>query len=158
MAQLEQLQGLLHEISDVMNSIPGHTTMAEHNIRPTDSKPARLTPYRLPHAYHELVRKEIDDMLAAGIIEPSRSASIVLVNKKDSTMRMCVDYRRLNAASLSDAYPMPRIEDLIDGLGKAKFITTLDRYWQVPMAEGARHLTAFTMPFGLYQFGRCPLA
>ena len=108
------------------------------------------------------MRKEIDYILAAGIIEPFRSewaAPIVLVNKKDSTTRMCVDYRRLNAASLSDAYPMPRIEDLIDGLGKAKFITTLDLsqgYWQVPMAEGARHLTAFTTPIGLYQFRVMP--
>ena len=161
-AQLEQLQGLLHEFRDVMNSAPGRTTMAEHNVRPTDSKPIKLAPYRLPHAYRELVRKEIDDMLVAGIIEPSRSewaAPIVLVNKKDSTMRMCVDYRRLNAASLSDAYPMPKIEDLIDGLGKAKFITTLDLsrgYWQVPMVEGARHLTAFTTPFGLHQFWVMP--
>ena len=108
------------------------------------------------------MRKEIDYILAAGIIEPCRSewaAPIVLVNKKDSTTRMCVDYRRLNAASLSDAYPMPRIEDLIDGLGKAKFITTLELsqgYWQVPMAEEARHLTAFTTPFGLYQFRVMP--
>ena len=52
------------------------------------------------------------------------------------TMHMCVDYRRLNAVSLSDAYPMPRVEDLIDGLGRAKFITNLDLsrgYWQVPV-------------------------
>ena len=75
------------------------------------------------------MRKEIDEMQAAGVIEPSNSqwaAPMVLVDKKDGTMRMCVDYRRLNAASLSDAYPMPRVEDLIDGLGRAKFITTLD--------------------------------
>ena len=68
-------------------------------------------------------------MQAAGVIEPSNSqwaAPMVLVDKKDGTTRMCVDYRRLNAASLSDAYPMPRVEDLIDGLGRAKFITTLD--------------------------------
>ena len=74
---------------------------------------------------------------------------------------VCVDYRRLNALSLSDGYPMPRIEDLIDGLGKAKFTTTLDLslsrgYWQVPMAEGAIHLTALTMLFGLYQFQVMP--
>lgn len=92
-AQLEQLLGLLHEFRDVMNSAPGRTTMAEHNVRPTDSKPIRLALYRLQHAYCELVRKEIDDIQVAGIIEPSRSewtAPIVLVNKKDSTMCMCV--------------------------------------------------------------------
>ena len=106
------------------------------------------------------MRKEIDEMLAAGVIEPSNSewaAPMVLVDKKDGIMRMCVDYRRLNAVSLSDAYPMPRVEDLIDGLGRAKFITTLDLsrgYWQVPVAKGVKHLTVFTTPFGLYQF-RC---
>ena len=70
-----------------------------------------------------------------------------------------IDYRRLNAESQMDAYPMPRIDDLIDRLGKAKFITTLDLtrgYWQVPMAKTSRHLTAFTTPFGLFQFRVMP--
>ena len=64
-----------------------------------------------------------------GIIERSYSewaAPVVLVKKKDSTLRMCVDYRRLNGMSEMDAYPMPRIDDLIDRLGEARFITTLD--------------------------------
>ena len=101
-------------------------------------------------------------MLDAGIIEPSSSewaSPIVLVNKKDGTLRLCIDYRRLNAESQMDAYPMPRIDDLIDRLGKAKFITTLDLmrgYWQVPMASTSRHLTAFTTPFGLFQFKVMP--
>ena len=101
-------------------------------------------------------------MLVAGVIEPSSSewaSPIVLVDKKDGTLRLCVDYRRLNAESLADAYPMPRIDDLIDRLGKAKFITTLDLtrgYWQVPMAKASRHLTAFTTPFGLFQFRVMP--
>ena len=101
------------------------------------------------------MHKEIQDMLDAGIIEPSSckwASPIVLVNKKDGTLRLCVDYRQLNAESQMDAYPMPRIDYLIDWLGKAKFITTLDLargYVQVPMASTSRHLTAFTTPFGL---------
>ena len=108
------------------------------------------------------MKREIDEMLEAGVIEASNSdlaAPIVLVDKKDGTMRMCVDYSRLNAVSLSDAYPMPRVEDLIDGMGRAKFITTLDLtrgYWQVPVAEGTKHLTVFTTPFGLFQFRVMP--
>ena len=80
---------------------------------------------RLPHAYRELVHKEIQEMLDEGMIEPSSSewtSPIVLVNKKDGTLRLCVDYRQLNAGSQMDEYPMPRIDDLIDRLGKAKFI------------------------------------
>ena len=101
-------------------------------------------------------------MLNAGVIEPSSSewaSPIVLVDKKDGTLRLCIDYRRLNAESLADAHPMPQIDDLIDRLGKAKFITTLDLtcgYWQVPMARISRHLSAFTTPFGLFQFRVMP--
>lgn len=101
-------------------------------------------------------------MESNGIIERSSSewaAPIVLVKKKDNTLRMCVDYRRLNAVSRADAYPMPRVDDLIDQLGKAKFITTLDLsrgYWQVPVEETSRPKTAFTTPFGLFQFRVMP--
>ena len=67
-------------------------------------------------------------MQESGIIEPSTtewSSPIVLVKKKDGTLRMCVDYRRLNSISQADAYPMPRIDNLINRLGKAKYITKL---------------------------------
>ena len=97
-----------------------------------------------------------------GVIERSTSEwafPIVLVKKKDGSLRMCVDYRRLNAVSDADAYPMPRVDDMIDALGKAKYITTLDLargYWQVPVLEESRPLTAFATPYGLYQFRVMP--
>ena len=84
-----------------------------------------------------------------------KEAPIVLVPKKDGTLRFCVDYRKLNSVSETDAYPMPRIDEMIDRLGKAKYITTLDLtrgYWQVPMCKADRPKTAFTTPFGLFQF------
>ena len=93
------------------------------------------------------------------MIEPSQSdywiSPIVLVRKKDGSIHLCVDYRKLNAQSRTDAYPMPKVEDILDRDGKPKFITTLDLacgYWQVPVADEDRHKTAFTSPFGLYQF------
>ena len=153
-----ELEELLKEFTEVMSSSPGRTTLMEHQVTTTGSRPIWLSPYRLPHAYRELVQTEIHDMLHSGIIEPSSSewaSPIVLVDKKDSTLRLCVDYRRLNAESRMDVYPMPRIDDLINRLGKAKFITTFDLtrgYWQVPMAKSSWHLTAFTTPFGLFQF------
>ena len=160
--QKTTLQQLLHDSSDVLQDNPGRTHQIEHRIDMKSSSPIRLPPYRLPHAYHDSVRTDLKEMEASGSIEPSTSVwafPIVLVKKKDGTMRMCVDYRRLNEHARIDAYPMPRVDDLIDRLGKAKFITTLDLargYWQVPMAEEARPLTAFVTPFGLYQFRVMP--
>ena len=134
----------------------------EHHIETGDSSPIRLTPYRLPHAYRETVRKELEEMQMQGIIEPSNSewaAPIVIVKKKDRAIRLGVDYRRLNALSCVDAYPMPRIDDLIDLLGQCRYISTLDLtkgYWQVPVAKRDQSKTAFATPFGLYQFKRMP--
>ena len=88
-------------------------------------------------------------MFEAGIVEPSSSewaAPIVLVKKKDSTLHFCVDYRRLNAVSRVDPYPMPSIDELLDRLGKAKYLTTLDLargYWQVPMSRSSKVKTTF---------------
>ena len=103
------------------------------------------------------MQREIDEMLESGIIEPSQrewSAPIVLI-KKDCTLHLCVDYHRLNSVLKSDAYSVPRIDDLINQLGKAWYLTTLDLtrgYWQVPVAANVCHKTAFVTPFGLYQF------
>ena len=83
----------------------------------------------------------------------------MLVGKKDGSLRLCVDYRQLNAVTWTDAYPMPRIDDLIDQVGRERYLTTLDLargYWQVPVAQNSQHLTAFTTPFGLYQFQVMP--
>ena len=141
---------------------PGRTKLAEHRIKTGTANHVRQTSYRLPHAYREDVKKDLEEMEKDGIIEPSASewaSPIVLVPKKDGSLRMCVDYRRLNGVSEADAYPMSRIDDLIDRLGTAKFITTLDLtggYWQVPVAEDSRHHTTFTTPFGLYQFTVMP--
>ena len=152
----------LYSYSDVMRSEPGRTTITEHRIPLKSSKPIRLPPYRLPHAYRTTVRNEIAKMLEAGVIEPSNSewaAPVVLVSKKDGTLRFCVDYRKLNAETREDSYPIPRIDDLIDQLGQTKYTTTLDLsrgYWQVPLAEADQPKSAFTTPFGLYQFKVMP--
>ena len=150
------------KFSDVFADEPGKTDVIEHDIRVKNSMPVRQPAYRIPYAYKEEVRKELREMLEAGVIEESKSewaSPIVLVRKKDKTLRLCVDYRRLNTVSEFEAYPMPRIEDLLDSLGKARFLTTLDLakgYWQVPVQESARDKTAFITPFGLFQFTRMP--
>ena len=160
--QQMELSDLLAKFSDVLSDLPGKTDVVHHGITLKEKKAIRQPPYRLAHAYRELVQKEIKEMLAAGIIEPSNSewaSPIVLVRKKDGSMRFCVDYRKLNSTSEADAYPMPRVDELIDTLGRAKFISTLDLtrgYWQVPVEPESRPFTAFTTPFGLYQFTVMP--
>ena len=160
--QTQDVHSLWKTFSTVLNEKPGRTNITEHRIHTGEAQPIRLPPYRIPHAFRDTVRDELTEMERAGIIERSSSewaAPIVLVKKKDSTLRMCVDYRRLNSVSQMDAYPMPRVDDLIDRLGDAKFITTLDLsrgYWQVPVREEDQAKTAFTTPFGLFQFRVMP--
>ena len=106
--------------------------------------------------------KELAEMEKEGVIEPSMSEwayQVVLVKKKDGSLRMCVDYRRLNSVSRADAYPMPHIDELIDRLGKAQYISTMDLsrgYWQVPVETASRDKTAFVTPQGLFQFRVMP--
>ena len=114
--------------------------------------------YRLPHARRPIVQKEIKEMLREGIIQPSHgpwAAPIILVPKKDGSLRICVDYRKLNVVTTPDPFPIPRVEDLLDGMSSAKFITILDLargYWQVPMEPASRVKTAFSTDFGKYEF------
>ncbi len=138
---------------------PGST---EISIRTTETKPCSSPPYRLPHARKSLAVEEIKKMLTDGIIRPSKSpwaSPLHLVEKKDGSLRPVVDYRRLNKLSIPDPFPMPRIEDLIDGLSSARFITTLDLtkgYWQISVAKDSQEKTAFVTEYGKYEFCMMP--
>ncbi len=102
-------------------------------------------------------------MLNLGVIEESHSdwaSRIVLVPKTDGSVRFCVDYRKVNAVSKFDAYPMPRVDELLDRLGAAHIYSTLDLtkgYWQIPLPPLSKEKTALTTPFGLHQFVTLPL-
>ena len=101
-------------------------------------------------------------MLKPGVVEPSKScwaSPVVLVTKKDGTIRLCVDYRRVNDLTLKDPYPLPSIDNSIDALRGSKWFSTLDlasSYWQVPMDPKDFEKTGFTTPFGLYHFKVMP--
>ena len=160
--QKGQLSKLLHEFKTVMSGKCGRTTICEHHIRTKEGLPIRQRPYRIPYMFRETVEEEIKTMLEEGVIEPSNSewaSPMVIIKKKDDTLRLCVDYRKLNAITELDAYPMPRIEDILDQVGQARYISTLDLakgYWQVPVVEDDRHKTAFVTNKGLYQFKVMP--
>ena len=105
-----------------------------------DTIPIQQKPYRIPQTYKEKVMEELEEMEKNEIIEKSESewaSPMVIVKKKDGGVRLCVDYRRLNAITKFDAYPMPRIEELLTtDLAKG--------YWQVPMSDEDREKTAFS--------------
>ncbi|XP_069586606.1 uncharacterized protein, partial [Ranitomeya imitator] len=112
---------------------------------------------RGPLGLVQIMRQEIDEMLQLGVIRRSKSAwasPVVLVPKKDRTTRFCVDYRGLNAITASDAHPMPRIEELLEKLAGADYLTIMDLsrgYWQIPLSPEAQEKSAFITPFGLYE-------
>ena len=140
----------------------GCTPLVHHTIPLLDNAPTRQRYRRLPPSHYELVKAHIQGLLEQKVIRPScspYSAPTVVVQKKDGGIRMCVDYRQLNAKTRKDAYPLPRIEESLDALAGAKWFSTLDLasgYNQVPMAEKDIEKTAFCTPFGLFEFNRMP--
>ena len=163
--QVARGQQLLGQYADVFSQHEGDlgcSTALEHEIPLLDDAPVRQRYRRLPPSQYEQVREHIQVLLDGGVIRPSTSpyaSPIVIVQKKSGQMRMCVDYRQLNAKTRRDAYPLPRIEESLDALGGAKYFSTLDLasgYNQVAVAERDRAKTAFCTPFGLYEFNRMP--
>ena len=163
--QFSDLKAIMLEASDVFaldNSELGCTSLVKHTIDTGDNPPIKQQPYRTPMIYRERMAKMIEDMQAQGIVQPSSSpwaSPVVLVPKKDGTARFCIDYRRLNAVSRKDVYPLPRIEDILSTLGEAKYFSTLDLatgFWQIELDESSRPKSAFTTHKGLYEFVRMP--
>ena len=140
----------------------GCTNLITHEIPLLEEAPVRQPYRRIPPSQYEAVRAHIKQLLESQVIREScspYSSPIVLVAKKGGSLRMCVDYRQLNAKTRKDAYPLPRIEESLDALTGAKWFSTLDLasgYNQVPMAEADRAKTAFCTPFGLFEFNRMP--
>ncbi|XP_066445357.1 uncharacterized protein [Eleutherodactylus coqui] len=155
--QHSQLEEALIPFLSSFTGKPGRTQMAVHHVDTGDHSPVRQSAYRVSQEVQADMKREIDEMLHLGVIQKSRSAwasPVVLVPKKDRTTRFCVDYRRLNAITVSDAYPMPRIDELLDRLAGAQYLTIMDLsrgYWQIPMTREAQERSAFITPFGLYE-------
>ena len=140
----------------------GRTDVLKHTISVGDASPIRQPPRRAPPYHKETVRNLLSSMLSKGVIQPSKSpwaSPVVLVKKKDGTVRFCVDYRKVNAVTTKDAFPLPRIDDTLDTLSGSQWFSTLDMlsgYWQVEMDEKDREKTAFTTHEGLFEFKVMP--
>lgn len=156
----EWLQHLL-EYQDIFSKGKGdygRTNLVKHHIDTGNARPIKQPPRRLPFAKQQIEKEEIARMREQNVIRPSTSpwaSPVVLVTKKDGTMRFCVDYRRLNDVTVKDAYPLPRVDDCLDSLAGAQWFSTMDLcsgYWQVEMEEESKPKTAFATRSGLYEF------
>jgi len=160
--ELNQLLEQFQELFDGGEETVGHIPGIRHQIDTGDAKPVCVRQWRLPQSTKETIRQQCDSMLQSGVIEPSCSpwlSPVVLVKKKDGSLRFCVDYRGLNAVTKKDTYPLPRIDALIDELGPTDTFTTLDAraaYWAVEVEPSDRPKTAFSDGYRLFHFCRLP--
>ena len=164
-AEREQLFSVLLEYKDAFalhEYDSGHTSVTKHKIDTGNSSPVHCSPHRIPQARKKEVRKLTQELLEKGVIQPFDSpwsSPIVLAKKKDGSIRFCIDYRKVNAITRKDAYPLPRIDETLDTLAGSKLYTMLDLktgYWQVEVENEDRAKTAFSTPDGLYEFKVMP--
>ena len=151
-----------HDVFALENGERGETDIVRMEINTGEAQPKRQSVRRTPFAARQEIAKQLREMQAQNVITPSDSpwaSPVVLVRKKDGSLRFCIDYRNLNLVTKSDTFPLPRIDDLLDQLGNAKYFSTLDLsagYWQVQMHPDSREKTAFITHQGLYEFAVMP--
>ena len=170
--QAEKALGLLLEYQDIFSLEKhdmGHTKTTKHKIvlKDPDTPPFKEQFCQIPPPQVDEVREHLKLMLDAGVVRPSNSPwcnTVVLVRKKDRSLRFCIDFRRLNALTVKDSHPLPRICKTLESLAGAAHYSTFDLnsgFWQVPMDEESKQYTAFTLgSMGLYEcesmpFGLC---
>jgi hypothetical protein len=130
-------------------------------IEPGGKTPFR-SPYRISPKEEAELRRQIEKAIRNGWITPSSSSygsPVLFVPKQDGTLRMCIDYRAVNRVTVKDRYPLPHIEDLLNGLEGSTVFSKLDLasgYHQIRIAPGDRQKTAFTTKFGLYEWRVLP--
>ena len=161
--QRRQLAGVLLRYSDLFpmpgSTLTGHTDVVEHEIDTGDGSPIRCAPRRMSPQKMKKEEECVAEILTGGQIEPSDSpwsSPVVLVTKKDGGTRFCVDYRRLNNATVKDAYPLPRIDGYVSHKQWFSTLGLASSYWQVSLSQEARgrHFASI-QEFRVMRFGLC---
>lgn len=146
----------------MLNDVPSRTTVLEHDIDVGNATPIKQHPYLCSPAKKEVMKKELDHLIENGFAKPSRSpwsSPCVLPSKSDGTPRFCTDFCKVNAATVTDSFPLPCIEDCVDKVSPAQFITKLDLlkgYRQVPLTPRASDISAFVTPNAFLQYTVMP--
>uniref|UniRef100_A0A669DQG9 ribonuclease H n=1 Tax=Oreochromis niloticus TaxID=8128 RepID=A0A669DQG9_ORENI len=161
----ERILGKLRSIPEVFaldDMSHGHTTAVKHQIKLNNEAPFKERPRPIHPSDREAVKQHLRELLDAGIIRESQSpfaSPFVLVRKKNGSIRLCIDYRKLNLRTIRDAYALPNIEETFTALSGAKWFSVMDLksgYYQVEVAEEDKPKTAFVCPLGFYEFNRMP--
>lgn len=138
----------------------GFVGVTKHRIELYDETPIYQRPRRFPEVVGREIERQCEELRLLDIIEPSSSpwsSPVVPVRKKDGTIRMCVDYRKLNTVTKSDKFPIPNLNDAVFGLHGMRYFTSMDLvrgYYHLPLEEDSREYTAFSTPRAHWQFKR----
>lgn len=160
--QRADIEQVLLDYKDQRGGSLGEAVGLVHSINTQGHDPAWTPPHRIAPAWREPLKEEVKSWLEKGIIRPSNSpwsSPVVPVRKPDGSLRLCVDYRALNKITTPDPYPIPRIDELIDELNDAKYLTKIDLnkgFLQIPVNPTDQAKTAFQTPWGKYEFTRMP--
>ncbi|GFY33589.1 retrovirus-related Pol polyprotein from transposon 412 [Trichonephila clavipes] len=160
--QRGQLKELLYEYSNLFSNIPGCTDLAEHDIELESERAIVAKPYRMSPRQIEILKSEVNKMLELKIIEPGESdftSPLILVEAQGKEARPCIDCRRLNKVTRTQFFPLPNIEELLEKVSAAKYISILDLtrgYWQIPLSPRAQRYASFVTTFGTFKPLRLP--
>lgn len=143
---------LINSFLCLFSDVPTQTNVVKHDIEVHDHPPIKQNAYRVNPTKRNIIESELKYLVENGLAVPSSSAwssPCLLVPKPDGTHRFCTDYRKVNAITKPDSFPLPLMEDCVDNVGSAQFVTKLDLlkgYWQVPLTERAAEIAAFVTP------------
>src|SRR5664279_2095115 len=164
--QQSELTSILAKYESVFSDKPGRTNLCEHHIELLPNvKPFFCRPYRLSPDKAKFLKEELAELKNLGIIEEAPSngttwaSPVLMVPKADGTLRLCTDMRQVNLRTAVDPFPLPRIEELIDRVGQATFLTKLDMvrgYWQVPLDAASVPISGFVTLFGHFRWRYMP--
>lgn len=164
--KLNQLCAKYNDIFALQSDILSHNNFYKQHINLNDESPVYIKNYRVPEAHKSEINQQVNKLLDDGIIQHSTSpynSPLLLVPKKSTNnekkWRLVVDFRQLNKKIIADKFPLPRIDEILDQLGRAKYFTTLDLasgFHQIELEDDSKKYTAFSTNSGHYEFQRLP--
>ena len=160
--QKQELSNLIAKYQNIFSSVPGCTELIQHNIKLTDMTPIRSKPYPIPYHMYPDLKQEIDEMLKLDVIEITDSpycSPIIMLKKKDNSYRTVADMRKINKVTLFDCEVIPDPKVIFAKVTESNYFSKVDcckGFWQIPMNPEHKKYTAFSTPYGNFQFKRMP--